>query len=95
LIQEAGRNAKSIEAKLTELASLPDITLTPEEKEEIARVGDNRNCMSLKGGSAEHSGDAMPDRWVLNAELEAVAGRWQIDPWHDLSYNMPPTAQSP
>jgi aryl-alcohol dehydrogenase-like predicted oxidoreductase len=94
LIQEAGKDAKSIEAKVDDLASLPDISLTREETEEIARMGDNRNCMSLKGGSAEHSGDVMPDRWALNPELEAVAARWQIDPWRDLSYNMLPAADS-
>jgi hypothetical protein len=95
LIQEAGKDAKAIEEKLDELASLPDLTLASEEMEEIARVGDNRNCMSLKGGSAEHGGDATADRWSLNPELEAVAARWHIDPQRDLSYSMPPVAGSP
>ena len=45
--------------------------------------------MSLKGGSAEHRGDPLPDRWELNDELEAVAGRWKIDPVRDLANAMP------
>ena len=36
--------------------------------------------MSLKGGSAEHTGDPLPDRWSLNIELEAIVGRCHIDP---------------
>lgn len=95
LIQEAGENAKSIEAKVDELALLPDIALSRDEVEEIAAIGDNRNCMSLKGGNVEHSGEAMADRWSLNPELEAVASRWQIDPRRDLSYNVSPTSESP
>ena len=85
LIQEPGAAAKRIETKVEELASLPEITLTPDECAQIAEIGDNTNCMSLKGGSAEHTGDPLPDRWPLNAELEAVAGRWHIDPVHDLA----------
>jgi hypothetical protein len=73
------------EVVFAELASLPEITLTPDECAQIAEIGDNTNCMSLKGGSAEHAGDPSPDRWPLNAELEAVAGRWHIDPVHDLA----------
>lgn len=88
LIQESGAPAKRIEAKIEELASLPEVTLTPAECAQIAEIGDNRNCMPLKGGSAEHTGDPLPDRWELNAELEAVAGRWKIDPVQDLANAM-------
>ena len=92
LIQELGENAKRIETKVGELASLPELTFTAEECAQIAAIGDNANCMSLKGGSAEHSGDPLPDRWPLNKELEAVAGRWKIDPVHDLANAMQPAA---
>lgn len=85
LIQEAGASAKRIEQKVEELATLPDVTLRPEECAQIAEIGDNTNCMSLKGANAEHAGDPLPDRWPLNAELEAVASRWKIDPARDLA----------
>jgi hypothetical protein len=45
--------------------------------------------MSLKGGSVEHTGEALPDRWSLNADLESIATRWRIDPARDLAYRMP------
>jgi aryl-alcohol dehydrogenase-like predicted oxidoreductase len=88
LIQESGATAKRIETKIEELASLPEVTLTPEEWGQIAEIGDNTNCMPLKGGSAEHTGDPLPDRWELNAELEAVGDRWKIDPVQDLANAM-------
>lgn len=91
LIQEANTSAKRIEAKVDELAALPAVTLTPDEYARIAEIGDNTNCMSLKGANAEHTGDSLPDRWPLNAELEAVAGRWKIDPVRDLALAMHPT----
>ncbi len=84
LIQEPGANAKRIETKVEELASLPEVTLTDDECAQITEIGDNSNCMSLKGGSAEHSGDPLPDRWSLNPELEVVARRWRILPTQDL-----------
>ena len=90
LIQEPGAGAKRIEAKVDELATLPEVTLTPDEYAQIAEIGDNTNCMSLKGANAEHTGDPLPDRWSLNADLEAVAGRWNIDPVRDLANAMDP-----
>ena len=90
LIQEPGAGAKRIEAKVDELATLPDVALTPDEYAQISKIGDNTNCMSLKGANAEHTGDPQPDRWSLNADLEAVAGRWNIDPVRDLADAMDP-----
>ena len=90
LIQEPGAGAKRIEAKVDELATLPEVALTPDEYAQIAAIGDNRNCMSLKGANAAHTGDPLPDRWSLNAELEAVAGRWNINPIKDLANAMDP-----
>ena len=92
LIQELGEGAKRIETKVEDLAALPELTLTAEECAQIAAIGNNANCMSLKGASAEHSGDPLPDRWPLNADLEAVAVRWKIDPAHDLASAMQPAA---
>ena len=84
LIQEIGATAKPIEAKLTELASLPPIELNPEEVEIIAAIGNNKGCMSLKGGNPEHTGEPLPDRWALSNDLREVAQRWKIVPEADL-----------
>ncbi len=90
LIEEAGADGKPIERKLEELAALPEISLTPEEFGRIAEIGNNANCMSLKGGSAEYTGEPLPDRWSLNPELSAVAERWRINPAEDLANPMQP-----
>ena len=92
LIQEAGAKAKRIETKVEELAALPEVTLTADECAHIAEIGDNTNCMSLKGANPEFTGEPLPDRWPLNAELEAIAARWKIDPARDLTHAMPDAA---
>ena len=83
LIQEVS-SKKSIEDKVDELAALPEGTLSPEESQEILRIGDNKGCMSLKGGNPEFLGDPLPDRWPMTPELEKVAQRWGIAPKKDL-----------
>lgn len=85
LIQEPGADAKAIETKLEELGALPEFTFSEEEFDRIAQIGNNRNCMVLKGANLEFTGEPLPDRWGLNPELEAVAERWKIDPAHDLA----------
>ena len=84
LIQETGPEAKLIEAKVDELAALPQIRLSDQERETIAAVGDNRGCMQLKGANPNHTGVPEPDRWGLTQDLQAVAARWGIDPARDL-----------
>src|SRR5689334_15277406 len=85
LIQEAGPDAKAVEAKREELASLPDPNpLSGEEVAEIRAIGDNANCMALKGASPEFEGDALPDRWPLDDHLVEVAARWEIHPGEQL-----------
>jgi aryl-alcohol dehydrogenase-like predicted oxidoreductase len=84
LIQEIGPGARSIEDKRAELAALPDQRLSDEEVVEIRAIGDNANCMALKGASAEHEGEERPDRWPLTDDLAAVGTRWGIDPQRDL-----------
>jgi aryl-alcohol dehydrogenase-like predicted oxidoreductase len=86
LIQESGPGARAIEDKRAELAavSLPPV-LSAEEVEEIAALGDNTGCMALKGAAPGYSGDPLPDRWPLTAELTALAGRWGIEPARDLA----------
>jgi aryl-alcohol dehydrogenase-like predicted oxidoreductase len=85
LIQEAGADAKPIERKRDELAAVPvEPILSEAEIDEIRRIGDNRGSMLLKGGTPDHEGDDLPDRWEVGPQLAAVAQRWAIDPERDL-----------
>jgi len=84
LVQEIDPKSKPIEAKVKELATLPDVKLTAEEMETINRIGDNTNCMALKGGNPDHQGDNLPDRWSITPELIEVGKRWNIQPERDL-----------
>lgn len=91
LVQEAGPEARKIESKRAELASLPDeVALTEQEIAEIRQIGDNRGCMALKGASPVHDGDERPDAWSLRPELVEVAERWSIDPERDLVMSSSP-----
>jgi len=85
LIQEVGEGAKPIEAKVDDLAALPEVTLSSDEVAEIADIGNNTGCMELKGGNPAHTGDNLPDRWALNDDLRSVADRWRIAPEQDLA----------
>jgi aryl-alcohol dehydrogenase-like predicted oxidoreductase len=90
LIQEPGAGARAIEEKRAELAAVPERwreqgPLDAEELRALREIGDNGGCMALKGGSAEYSGAPLADRWELDAELDAAARRWQIDPARDLA----------
>jgi aryl-alcohol dehydrogenase-like predicted oxidoreductase len=85
MVQEVGDDAKPIERKIDELADLPNIELSADEVEEISRIGNNKNCMTLKGGNPEHEGEAQPDRWSMTPDLQTVASRWQIEPTRDLT----------
>jgi aryl-alcohol dehydrogenase-like predicted oxidoreductase len=85
LIQEQGPDARPIEEKRAELAALPAETrLSDEDVAGIRAIGDNANCMALKGGTPEFEGDERPDAWPMNDELAAVADRWSIDPARQL-----------
>ncbi len=84
LIEEPGA-AKPIERKREELAAVPAVSpLTPEEVAAIRAIGDNRGSMTLKGATPDHEGEPLPDRWGLDAGLEAIARRWDIAPERDL-----------
>jgi aryl-alcohol dehydrogenase-like predicted oxidoreductase len=86
LIQEPGPDARPIEDKRAELASLPaGVVLDDEEIAEIRVIGDNTGSMALKGAAPDHEGEPQPDRWPLTPELDALAGRWGIDPRRDLA----------
>jgi aryl-alcohol dehydrogenase-like predicted oxidoreductase len=85
LIQESGPEAKPIERKRSELASLPsEVRLSAEEVAELREIGDNTGSMLLKGATPDHDGDERPDRWPLSGEHEAIARRWNIDPGREL-----------
>ncbi|HEY0387132.1 MAG TPA: aldo/keto reductase [Gaiellales bacterium] len=85
LIQEAGHDARPVEEKRRELASVPEPPpLTADELRSIDAVGDNTGCMALKGGSPAHEGDARADAWPLDDDLRSTAARWGIQPERDL-----------
>jgi len=75
---------KAIEEKVRELATLPETELSAEDIEAIRQIGDNTGCMALKGGSVEHEGDPVADRWALDHDLLAMGEKWRIDPARDL-----------
>ena len=81
LIQEPGPEAKPIERKREELASVPTgPVLAEDEIAAIRSIGDNTGSMLLKGATPDHEGDEQPDRWELSGEHEQLARRWGIDP---------------
>jgi aryl-alcohol dehydrogenase-like predicted oxidoreductase len=85
LIQEAGPDARPVEAKRAELEALPrTVELTAEEVAAIRRIGDNTGSMALKGANPTHEGQERPDRWALDDRLAEVAHRWRIEPDRDL-----------
>jgi aryl-alcohol dehydrogenase-like predicted oxidoreductase len=85
LIQELGPGARPIEDKRAELEALPaEQRLSASDVAEIRAIGDNSNCMALKGASPEHEGPDRPDRWELAGELVEAGRRWGIDPERDL-----------
>lgn len=83
LIQEIGRG-KLIEEKAAELADLPELKLDEKDVKSIMKIGNNKGCMKLKGGSPSHFGEAIADAWELDDELYDVAKRWKIQPETDL-----------
>ena len=86
LIQEAGAEARPVEDKRAELATLAaENPLSEADVAEIRAIGDNTGCMALKGASPQHEGEERPDRWPLSEELAEVGDRWGIDPDRDLA----------
>jgi aryl-alcohol dehydrogenase-like predicted oxidoreductase len=85
LIQEVGPEARTIESERVELAAIPaDGRLSADDVAAIRAIGDNTNCMALKGANPSFEGTEQPDRWPLSPELVEVGGRWGIDPERDL-----------
>jgi aryl-alcohol dehydrogenase-like predicted oxidoreductase len=84
LIQESGAGARPIEEKRAELAAVLGSDLSAQELRELRAIGENTGSMTLKGANLEYEGRPRADRWPLDGELAAVAGRWGIDPRRDL-----------
>lgn len=87
LVQEADPAAPRVELLAEHLGALPKTKELPRKTvEEMTALGDNRNCMALKGGNPGYLGRALGDQWPLNLKLEDVAKRWSIQPDRDLTY---------
>ena len=87
LIQEVGEKAKPIEKKVDELAALPEIKFTDEEKEFILMVGNNKGCMELKGSNRAHVGESRCLTAGASRKITKIAAKqWGVDPDGDLAY---------
>ncbi len=87
LLQEPKPDAKSIEQQIDELVTVQGKeNLTPDELTEVRRLGDNANCMALKGASTQYLGEPIGDQWPMTSELREVGKRWGIEPDRDLLY---------
>ena len=87
LLQEPGPDAKSIEQQIDELSAVDDKDdLTAEEIEAVTKLGNNANCMALKGASTQYLGEPLGDQWQMTNELREVGKRWDIEPDRDLLY---------
>jgi aryl-alcohol dehydrogenase-like predicted oxidoreductase len=86
LIQEAGPEARPVEAKRADLAGIPaGRVFSAAEVDEIRAIGDNTGSMTLKGAAPDFEGDERPDRWALTPELTELGRRWGIEPERDLA----------
>jgi aryl-alcohol dehydrogenase-like predicted oxidoreductase len=86
LMQEVAPARKTIESKVDELAALPELSLSEEDVERMAHLGNNKGCMQLKGANRSHTTTPEPDKWSLSPDAEAAGKRWGIDPDVDLAY---------
>jgi aryl-alcohol dehydrogenase-like predicted oxidoreductase len=77
-IQEAGDDARLIEDKIREYATLPEVTLSQEEIDAVRAIGDNTGCMPLKGASKRHEVSERPDEWPMRPELVELAERYGL-----------------
>jgi aryl-alcohol dehydrogenase-like predicted oxidoreductase len=76
--QEATDDARSIDEQIRDFAALPDVKFTPEEVEQIRRIGDNTGCMTLKGASKRHASSERADEWPMREDLLEVAGKYDL-----------------
>jgi aryl-alcohol dehydrogenase-like predicted oxidoreductase len=86
VIQELPPAKKTIESKVDEFAAMPETKISEEDVERIARIGDNKGCVALKGANRSHTTTSECDKWSLSNDLELAGKRWGIDPDRDLAY---------
>lgn len=87
LIEELD-SQKSAEDKRADLAAVSgENPLTAEDVAALREIGDNRNCMALKGGSPDNAGETVADSWPLDQPLRELASRWEIEPDRELVQN--------
>lgn len=72
-VQEPGEGARSIESKIEEMAALPLVDLEPGEVETVRQLGDNTDCMLLKGASQRHEVSERCDEWPMRPDLLETA----------------------
>lgn len=86
LIEEL-ESVKSIESKREELAAVTGANpLSADEVAQLRALGDNSNCMTLKGGSPDNPGETVADSWPLDDSLREIAARWKIEPDRELAH---------
>lgn len=87
LIEEV-ESTKSAEDKRAELAAVTgENPLTDADVAALRAIGDNRNCMRLKGGSPDNSGEVVADSWPIDDQLRELAERWAIEPERQLVHH--------
>ncbi len=87
LIEEID-GAKPVEQKRAELAAVTGPNpLSDDDVAELRAIGDNRNCMRLKGGTPDNIGETVADSWPLDEELREIAVRWEIEPERELVFH--------
>ncbi|MBJ7354015.1 MAG: aldo/keto reductase [Thermoleophilaceae bacterium] len=87
LIEELD-SSKSAEDKRADLAAVSgENPLTAEDVAALREIGDNRNCMPLKGGSPDNAGEIAADSWPIDQPLRELASRWEIEPERELVQN--------
>ena len=77
-VQEPGDNARSIESKIEEMATLPIFDLDPREIETVRELGDNTGCMLLKGASSRHSVSERCDEWPMRPDLMEICKAYDL-----------------
>ena len=77
-IQEQNEGATAIEDKIKRYGQLSNVRLSEAEVNEIAAIGNNEGCMTLKGASSRHSVSERPDEWPMRPELLEIAERYEL-----------------
>ncbi len=77
-VQEPGEDARSIESKIEEMAKLPIVELDEREIATVRELGDNTDCMLLKGASQRHTVSERCDEWPMRPELLEIAKAYDL-----------------